>query len=56
MEATDINQVKLPDNITYNLVDSGARTIIADTSEANAMNHLGFYLDANGGLCQVNSI
>lgn len=29
---------------------------IGDTSEANAMNHLGFYLDANGGLCQVNSI
>lgn len=29
---------------------------MADTSEANALNHLGFYLDSNGGLCQVNSI
>ena len=29
---------------------------ITDTSEANALNHLGFYLDENGGLCQVNSI
>lgn len=27
-----------------------------DTSAANALNHLGFYLDSNGGLCQVNEI
>jgi len=29
---------------------------ITDTTESNALNHLGFYLDANGGLCQVNEI
>ena len=56
MAATDIEKVTLPDGVTYDLVDAGARAIMADTSEANAMNHLGFYLDANGGLCQVNSI
>lgn len=26
------------------------------TAEADALYHLGFYLDSNGGLCQVNSI
>lgn len=31
-------------------------SMMADTSEANALNHLGFYLDENGGLCQINSI
>ena len=29
---------------------------IEDTSIAGALYHLGFYLDENGGLCQVNSI
>ena len=37
------------DNTTVN-------TAITSTSQANALNHLGFYLDENGGLCQVNSI
>lgn len=32
------------------------KTTLADTSQANALNHLGFYLDDNGGLCQVNEI
>lgn len=32
------------------------KTTLADTSQANAANHLGFYLDDNGGLCQVNEI
>lgn len=32
------------------------KATLADTSKANALNHLGFYLDENGGLCQVNSI
>jgi ABC-type uncharacterized transport system substrate-binding protein len=39
------------------LITSGAvASILANTSEANALNHLGFYLDENGGLCQVNEI
>jgi hypothetical protein len=39
------------------LITSGAvANILANTSEANALNHLGFYLDENGGLCQVNEI
>lgn len=39
------------------LITSGAvADALTDTSEANALNHLGFYLDANGGLCQVNEI
>lgn len=27
-----------------------------DTADTNALRHLGFYLDENGGLCQVNTI
>ncbi len=39
------------------LITSGAvANILANTSEANALNHLGFYLDENGGLCQINEI
>lgn len=30
--------------------------LIMDEVAANANNHLGFYLDENGGLCQVNEI
>ena len=37
------------DNTTVN-------TAITSTNASNALNHLGFYLDENGGLCQVNSI
>lgn len=52
----DIKDVTLPDGNTYNLKDATARANMADTSDTNALNHLGFYLDDNGGLCQVNSI
>ena len=31
-------------------------TKVTSTASTNAMSHLGFYLDSNGGLCQVNSI
>ena len=51
------------DNTTSGLVSTDVQDAIdevnskiTDTSEANALNHLGFYLDENGGLCQVNSI
>lgn len=52
----EISQIKLPNNVTYNIKDATARADIADTSMENALNHLGFYLDENGGLCQINSI
>lgn len=52
----DIKDITLPDGNTYNLKDATARANMADTTSANALNHLGFYLDENGGLCQVNSI
>lgn len=51
------------DNTTSGLVSTDVQDAIdevnskiTDTSEANALNHLGFYLDENGGLCQVNEI
>lgn len=43
-------------NTEYDIRDSEVRDIIADTSEENALNHLGFFLDSHGGLCQVNEI
>lgn len=57
MPNPEISQMNLPNSeIVYDLVDTTARQNQADTSATNALNHLGFYLDSNGGLCQVNSI
>lgn len=57
MADIDTHAYKLPnDNNTYLFKDKQARDNMADTSDTNALNHLGFYLDSNGGLCQVNSI
>lgn len=50
----DISKIKLPNNSTYNFKDATARANMANTSDTNALNHLGFYLDENGGLCQKN--
>lgn len=54
----DISQVNIPNdnNSPYNLKDATARSRIESTTQENAIYHLGFYLDSNGGLCQVNSI
>lgn len=30
------------------------KAVLQDTSDTNAENHMGFYLDENGGLCQKN--
>ena len=56
MPNPEISQIKLPSNEICDIADTVARQNQADTSVENALNHLGFYLDANGGLCQVNSI
>ena len=40
-------------------VQSALDEVVSDvkgTSSSEALYHLGFYLDSNGGLCQVNSI
>lgn len=54
----DISQVNIPNdnNSPYNIKDATARSRMEDTTQASALYHLGFYLDENGGLCQVNSI
>lgn len=54
----DISQINLPNdnNNPYDLADAIARQRQISTTQANALYHLGFYLDENGGLCQVNSI
>ncbi len=52
----DISQIKTPNGNSYDIKDTTARQRQADTTSANALYHLGFYLDANGGLCQVNSM
>ena len=55
----DINTstYKLPgDNNTYHFKDAEARFNMENSTINQALYHLGFYLDENGGLCQVNSI
>ena len=54
----DIEQINFPNDVNnpYNLKDATARSRMEDTTSAGALYHLGFYLDDNGGLCQVNSI
>ena len=43
------------DNTSSGLTAADVQNAI-DEVVANANNHLGFYLDSNGGLCQVNEI
>lgn len=54
----DISQLNIPDdeNSPYNIKDAIARAHMENTTDMGALYHLGFYLDENGGLCQVNSI
>lgn len=57
MADIDVSSFNLPnDNNNYHIKDQTARTNQADTTVSGALYHLGFYLDENGGLCQVNSI
>ena len=54
-EVTEDSTKLITSGAVYDVTDELSNKI-TDTSEANALNHLGFYLDENGGLCQVNSI
>lgn len=57
MADIDISSFNLPnDNNNYNIKDQTARTNQTDTTVSGALYHLGFYLDENGGLCQVDSM
>ena len=56
----DVAGFKVGDGTSYLIelpfTDSVIYEQIQDTSANASMYHLGFYLDENGGLCQVNSI
>lgn len=53
----DLDIIEFPDGTQHNLRDTRVDDLddaIKDTT--NPVYHLGFYLDSNGGLCQVNEI
>jgi hypothetical protein len=52
----DVDIIEFPDGTQHTIVDSEARANMENTEAAGSLYHLGFYLDENGGLCQVNSI
>ena len=57
MADIDVSSFKLPnDNNNYYIKDKTARTNQLDTSNLGSIYHLGFYLDEDGGLCQVDSM
>lgn len=57
MANIDVSSFNLPnDNNNYYIKDQTARTNQLDTSNLGSIYHLGFYLDEEGGLCQVDSM
>lgn len=57
MADIDVSSFNLPnDNNDYYIKDQTARTNQLGTSISSSIYHLGFYLDEDGGLCQVDSM
>lgn len=58
-EASDVSYDNTTSGLSADDVQDAVDELTSDitgTSASEALYHLGFYLDSNGGLCQVNSI
>lgn len=53
----NLDIIEFPDGTQHNFIDPRLDDLDADIKDTtNPVYHLGFYLDSNGGLCQVNEI